>query len=281
MSAFDSRITPARADIAAEDLKGTIASSRYVSGERRQVAVGVADLREQPRADLGLGSQLQFGETFIVYDEKGNWAWGQSQIDGYVGYVNAKCLTGEVVSPTHRVIALHSFVFPQPDFKTTPVAGLSLNAKITVEGAEGRFAKIKDGYILADHLAPVGRFQTDHVAVAERFIGTPYLWGGKTSLGIDCSGLVQTSLEACGSLTLRDTDQQERSIGAEVEPKTLRRGDLVFWKGHVGIALDRTRIIHANAYHLAVEIEPLKEAMARLTPSYGAVSSVRRIARPT
>ena len=132
------------------------------------------------------------------------------------------------------------------------------------------------GCLPLQHLAPVASREPDFVAVAERFLGTPYLWGGKTRLGLDCSGLVQIALNACGIRCPRDTDMQVAALGESVADDSRLRGDLIFWKGHIAIARDETTMIHANAFHMAVAIEPIDQAIVRIRPTDGEVTSVRR-----
>ena len=276
---MDRRLLPARADVAAAHLKGKVQAARFVEGAVRQVKDGVSALRETPSFSSRLETQLLRGERFVVYDVDGPWAWGQTEHDGYVGYLPAESLTPNIVAPTHRVSVLRTIVFPEPDIKSTPPFFLSLNAKVAVERIEGRFAKIEDGYAVAAHLAPIDAKRGDWVGAAELFINTPYLWGGRDSFGIDCSGLVQTSLETAGVQALRDTDLQETTLGSAIPLDAPRqRGDLIYWDGHVGIMLDAERLLHANAYAMCVSIEPLAEAAARIAKSDG--NAIRTIRRP-
>ncbi|MGB3809117.1 MAG: NlpC/P60 family protein [Parvibaculum sp.] len=282
MSGPDRRLNPYRDDLAAAHLRGEVKAARFVDGEDRQVKIPTTPLLRRPAAEAPMETQLLFGEVFRVYDEKDGWAWGQSAYDDYVGYVDEKALTPRVYRPTHTVAALRTFIYPQPDLKTRPATPLGMNAKLRVIGARGDFSEIeRGGWVFTSHLAPVAAHVRDFVSVAEELRGTPYLWGGRDSIGLDCSGLVQAALERAGISSLRDTDMQEATLGERLpEPidfTTLKRGDLVFWKGHVGIMLDGEHLIHANAHHMRVEAERLDIAMARIARTGGLVTSVKRL----
>jgi cell wall-associated NlpC family hydrolase len=280
----DRRINPYRDDLAAAYLRGEVKASRFAEGEDRQVCVPCVPLLARPDLEASMDTQLLFGEVFRVYEEKGSFAWGQSAQDDYVGYVEAKMLAAKPVKPTHVVAALRTFVYPRPDLKSRPATPLALNAKVKVVGAKGDYSEIeRGGWIFTQHLAPVDAHVRDFVSVAEEFLGVPYLWGGRESTGVDCSGLVQASLERAGISSLRDTDMQEATLGERLpEPidfTTLKRGDLVFWKGHVGIMVDAEHLIHANGFHMRVEVERLDIAMSRISRSAGHVTSIKRLAR--
>ena len=209
--------------------------------------------------------QLLFGERFRVLEAAGDWAWGQAARDGYVGFVSAETLAGPAGPPTHKVRVPVSIGFSAADLKSAPVGGLPMGALLRVGAAENGFLNAGEaGWLYEPHLLPIGAFEDDMAGVAERFLGAPYLWGGRGGLGLDCSGLVQQALHACGRGCPRDTDQQRAAFPVEVPPDGLERGDLVFWRGHVAIMLDARRIIHANAHHMAAAIEPLAEAVRRI-----------------
>jgi cell wall-associated NlpC family hydrolase len=270
-----------RADLAAETLRGQVEAGRYVAGERRQVAAPSLPLRREPRFDATLDTEALLGETVTVYDESEGWAWVQLSRDRYVGYMPSEGLASKIVAPTHRICVLRSYVYPEPDGKIPPLALLSLNARVTVLGREGRFLALTGGgYLFAGHAAPVEKAEPDFVAVAETFLGTPYLWGGRTSVGLDCSGLVQLAVEAAGHDAPRDADMQAGELGKAIpwRPSTkLRRGDLVFWDGHVGIMTSAKDFLHANAFHMAVEHEPFAAARRRIKAAGYEVSGVRRL----
>ncbi len=277
----DPRLTPARGDIAASHLKGEVEAKHFVDGVRLQVATAHAALRAAPEDWAEQVNQALFGETFMAYEQAKGWAWGQLETDGYVGWVALASLSDRLVQPTHRVSALRSFVFDRPDLKSAPVLTLSMNARLALGETQKNFVRVEgSGWIFAGHIAPLNKPEPDFVAVAERFLGAPYLWGGRDSIGLDCSGLVQMSMQAAGVSVLRDSDMQAASIGEPVAPapdfSNLQRGDLVFWAGHVGIVLDGARLLHANAWHMATEIEPLAEAVARIAKVAGDVKLVRR-----
>ncbi len=278
----DPRTNAWRADLAAESLRGRIDAPRFVEGRKFQVVSGSAPVRREPRFDARLETEMLLGETLTVYDEDEGWAWAQGHGDSYVGYIPASTLLDEITQTTHRVSALRTHVYPAPDIKAPPLDVLSMNAVLAVAEETGRFAKLRDGrFVIASHIAPVGEAVDDFVAVAERFVGTPYLWGGRTSLGLDCSALIQLSLQAAGIAAPRDSDMQEAEVGdALPDPPdigALRRGDLIFWEGHMGVMLDPARLLHAGAHHMAVAAEPLVEAVARIGEIRGPVTSIRRL----
>jgi Bacterial dipeptidyl-peptidase Sh3 domain/NlpC/P60 family len=280
MMQLDPRVTPARADLAAAYLRGAVEADRFVEGVLRQVIQSHAPLRREPSPDAMLGTEALKGERVTVYDETDEgWCWGQLQGDGYVGWLPAAGLGPLAGAPTHRVAALRTLVFPGPSIRLPPLDGLSLGCCLAVDRVVDQLAVCADGgFVPARHLADIDAKEPDFVAVAERFVGVPYLWGGKTSLGLDCSGLVQLALTAAGIACPRDSDMQENSMGERLAADAeLRRGDLVFWKGHVAIARDRDSLVHANAFHMAVAIEPLSEAAARINAAGGDITSVRRI----
>lgn len=283
---LDPRTNAYREDLAAAHLKGQIDVARYSQGEQRQVIAGSAQLRKAPRFDAPLETEFLYGDVVRVYDENEGWAWAQSDEDAYVGYVSADALGKIVSQPTHRVRALRTHLYPAPDIKTPPIELLSMNARVDIESIDGRFAKLKNGgFAIAAHLIPVEEFAGDFVSVAREFLGAPYLWGGRTSIGLDCSALIQLSLQASGVECPRDTDMQEAILGEALstphDQSAYARGDLIFWKGHMGVMLDETRLLHANAHHMAVAIEGVAEAIARIAASEGQVTSVRRGAGET
>lgn len=270
----DKRVTPARPDLAAAHLKGLVDAPRYAEGEKFSVCIGRAGLRVRPSEDAAQDSELLFGEIFTVYDSAQGWAWGQTANDLYVGYVRQDSLTKPFKTET-RVSALMAPVFSAADLKTPVRDLLPLNAAVPALGHEGDYVNVGAGFVHRRHLG--AEPQKDFVAIAERFMGVPYVWGGKTAAGLDCSGLIQTALQAVGKAALRDTDMMEKTLGDAVTLPDVRRGDIVFWKGHMGVMLDATRLLHANAFHMAVAIEPLAEAVARIEKIAGPVTSIKRL----
>ena len=285
MTGFDPRVTPVRPDLAASSLRGKIDAPRYVEGIRKIIFDGAADVRRHPVPDAPLDTEALYGEIFIEYDhDDEGWSWGQLERDSYVGYMPSKALTLDVAKPTHRVAVQRTFLYGGPSIKLPPMAVLSIGSRVTITAHKDRFAQTHRGHsIIADHLSPIEQIESDFVAVAERFIGVPYYWGGKTSLGLDCSGLVQVALDAAGLWAPRDTDMQEKAVGVPLDIAAdyagLQRGDLVFWKGHVGIMQDATRLLHANGHHMLVVSEPLLEAVHRIAQKdAGPVTSIKRLA---
>jgi cell wall-associated NlpC family hydrolase len=261
-------------------------AQRFVDGKAYEIAAALAPLRDKPSPDAGLQTEALKGERITVYDigqgGKDGWAWGQLAGDGYVGYLPAGALGAPGPPPTHKVTALRTFVFPGPSIKLPPREMLSLGCRLTIARTDDMFAiTATGGHVPLVHVAPAETMESDFVAVAERFLRTPYLWGGKSSLGIDCSGLVQLALGACGIACPRDTDMQEKALGSALalppDPAQLRRGDLMFWKGHVAIVRDEATFVHANGHAMAVTVEPIAPAIDRIRAEIGEVTSVRRL----
>jgi hypothetical protein len=282
MTAFDPRTTPARPDLAAKHLQGQVAAARFVDGVLREVVEAQAPLRRAPELDAPFATEALRGERVTVYEEDGEgWCWGQLAVDGYVGFIPQQALMPPGPEPTHRVAALRTFVFPGPSIKVPPLMALSLGSRIAIVRFDRGFGWLAAGGCIPEqHLATVDAVEPDFVAVAERFVGVPYLWGGKTSLGLDCSGLVQVALNAAGFVCPRDSDMQEQALGTPLGPSeidVLQRGDLIFWKGHVAIVRDADVLVHANAFHMAVAVEPIAEALRRIAAAGGAPTSVRRL----
>jgi cell wall-associated NlpC family hydrolase len=277
---FDPRVTPARPDLAARHLQGKIAAAAYVDGHWSLVLEPSVPVRPHPSPDAILETEALMGERVCVYETTDEgWCWGQLEADGYVGYLPANALAAATMMPTHKVAAIRTLMFPGPSIHLTPIAAPPLGAKLSIVSEDERFAATASGaYVPVKHLAPLDRFEADFVAVAERFLGVPYLWGGKTSLGVDCSGLVQVALAACGIAAPRDSDLQEQALGARLKGDDYQRGDLMFWRRHVAIIRDRHTLLHANAYAMAVTIEPIADVLARVRDGHGDPTSIKRLA---
>ncbi|MFN3766666.1 MAG: C40 family peptidase [Aliihoeflea sp.] len=284
MTALDRRLHAFRPDLASVDLRGRVTASAFAEGRPARIAAPVVDLRPEPRADSGIDTQLLHGATVRIFDEREGWAWLQADADGYVGYAPASAL-GAPEEATHVVVAQRSFVYRGADLRFPATQTHSMGATVRTVGETEtrgmRYALFDTGEaMILDHLRPIGQLEADYVAVAERFEHAPYLWGGVSGFGIDCSGLVQLSMAMAGIPVLRDTDMQAASIGAALDIGTelagLRRGDLVFWKGHVAIMLDPASMIHASGHTMCVTREKLSDAVARIGNLYGGPTGFRR-----
>jgi cell wall-associated NlpC family hydrolase len=280
----DPRLTPARPDLAAKYLEGKLKAERFVEGVEFEISDALAPLREKPSSEAELRTQALKGERVTIYDRNGEgWAWGQLNSDGYVGWLPDRALAKPGAAPTHKITALQTFAFPGPSIKLPPVETLAMGTAITVLREDGAFAVTREGWHLPrPHVGGIGHFERDFVAVAEQFAGTPYLWGGKSSFGIDCSGLVQVALNAAGTGCPRDSDMQQDGLGRALdlpESSRLQRGDLIFWKGHVAIVRDADTIVHANAHHMAAKIENTREAIARIKAAGNEVTAIKRLSQ--
>jgi cell wall-associated NlpC family hydrolase len=285
LTARDVRLHAFRSDLADDRLRGEVSAERFVVGRPARIAAAVADIRKAPSPDAGLDTQALFGDDVRVFEQAGGWAWIQAERDGYVGYVAETMLGPQGIPPTHLVAAPRSFLYPGPDLKLPRSGELSMGSAVAVTGyAETRgtrYALLSSGdAMIAGHLRPAGDAAPDYVAVAEAFLNTPYLWGGVSGFGIDCAGLVQLSMRMAGRAVLRDTDMQAESIGEPIHPGAgfsgLRRGDLVFWKGHVAIMTDADNMIHANGHTMLVSRERLSDAIDRIGYLYGGPTGFRR-----
>jgi cell wall-associated NlpC family hydrolase len=280
---LDPRRNAYRPDLASSRLKDKVEAERFTDGTPGQIIFPSVPLRAAPDATFGLETEALFGEALTVYDDANGWAWVQLARDGYVGYVPIGAVRpGPLMAPTHRVQSLATFVHVAPDIKSPPIMHLPMNALLTIAGSSGNFSELQQGgFAVSRHIAALDRPARDFVEVAEWFIGTPYLWGGCTRIGIDCSGLVQTSLLAANIAAPRDSDMQRTELGIDVavsdDLDELQRGDLVFWRGHVGIMTDGVMIVHANAHHMQTVTEPLPEAANRITKTGGPIIAIKRL----
>jgi cell wall-associated NlpC family hydrolase len=277
----DHRLFAYRPDLAEAALDGKVEAERFIQGVPARISVPKVALRARPEHVAAIETELLYGEEILIFDRAGGWAWGKSVIDGYVGYLPENTLGAADMAVTHWVTAQRTFLYPEPDMKIPPIDTLSMGSRLVVIGeAETRgthYLLTKDGAIIASHLSDIGTpVFTDYVSIAGRMLETPYLWGGRSSFGLDCSGLVQFSMMMAGKQVLRDADMQEQTIGTEIDPGDLQRGDLVFWQGHVAIMEDKTNMIHANGYSMTVARERLAAAILRISPIYGKPRLYRR-----
>jgi cell wall-associated NlpC family hydrolase len=278
---LDRRLHAFRPDLADETLKGSVEAGQFVCGEPARIAVPVAQLRPAPDLARGIDTELLWGETVRVFDRAEGFAWVQADQDGYVGYL-PEAMLGNPDDPTHRIAVPRTFLYPEPELRKPPVGALSMGSRVTVvDEAETRgtryFVLASGEAVIARHCLPiVETLGEDYVAVAEKFIETPYLWGGRSGFGLDCSALVQLALMMTGQSAPRDSDMQA-SIGKEIGQGELRRGDLVLWKGHVGIMENAETLLHANGHTMSVARENFEAAVQRIGWLYQQPTGYRRL----
>lgn len=279
---FDKRITPLQNGLTDQAFDGLVRARSYVPGQILSCYDAKAPLLSEPQFGGEQVDQLLMGERFKVIERKHDFYWGQALRDGYVGYVPVRAFRDGWYLPSHYVSTLRTYVFAAPQVKSSILCALSLNSLVSVTTEEAGFVYINEmGWVYKSHLSGFDQFADDYVSVAESYINAPYQWGGRESIGLDCSGLLQQALYAAGFGCPRDSDMQAK-LGVSLEVgddlQGLKRGDLVFWKGHVAIMTDGEHIIHANAFHMKVAIEPLSEAIKRIEKNTGnGVSGFRRL----
>lgn len=270
---MDRRLTPANSRAALESLRGVVEAPRYSPGEPAQVIAPLVDLLATPGG--ARDRQLLMGDAFTVIDRHDGLAFGQAAKDGYCGYLPEAAL-GPADEPTHWVAAPATHLYPEPRVQAHELGALSLGVRLTVTGEQGNFAQTTRGFVPKMHLRKIGDWHKDPVAVAQTFLGTPYLWGGNSRAGLDCSGLVQMAYHACGIACPGDSDLQQ-AIGKPIPDKSpLKRGDLIFWKGHVAMAMNADFMIHATGAFMAVVAENTKVAIARIQKAEGLPVIARR-----
>jgi cell wall-associated NlpC family hydrolase len=276
MSELDPRLNAYRGDLADEALRGQVAATKFAEGIAHQIAKPVVSVLKRPEIDSSQTSQALFGETCLVFENKNGFAWVKLVRDQYVGYVEASALRPVIQGATHQVITSSTLLYPKPDLKTSPVQFLLRHSRLKVIATHGQYAELQTGgYIFNKHVGTLDHREIDFVSVAEEYLQVPYYWGGKSVHGIDCSGLVQTSLHACGIEAPRDSDMQEMALGERVtDHNNLRRGDLIFWPGHVGIMQNATQLIHANGHAMKTTSEPLVDVVTR---SEKPITSIKRL----
>lgn len=272
----DRRLTPANGRVAHVSLRGIVPAEYYVTGEPARILTPLTDLCAAPAGPRD--RQLLRGAGVLVLDRQGPWAFVQSRRDGYVGWVDAAAI-GQGAEPTHVVVARASHLYPEPSVRARELAPLSFGSELAVTGRENGFARLDDGHFVPFvHLRPIGSHASDPVAVTELLLDVPYLWGGNSSAGIDCSGLVQAACHACGIDCPGDSDLQRQGLGSELaQDAALRRGDILFWQGHVALVADRERIIHANAHSMSVAFEGIGAALDRIAATGTPLLARRRL----
>ncbi|MCZ3380210.1 C40 family peptidase [Rhizobium sp. AG207R] len=279
---LDRRLNAFRPDLAEASLKGKVEAERFVDGTGARIAVPVIALRPKPDLASGIDTELLMGEEVTIFERRGGWCWVKALSDGYVGYLPETAIKEGAAPPTHIVVPQRTFLYPEPELRKPHVAILSMGSLVHVAGtAEARgnhYVVLEDGTaIFAKHVEPIGYNKGgDFVDVAVRFLETPYLWGGRSGLGIDCSGLVQLALSMTGRAAPRDTDMQAASLGQPIEREELKRGDFVFWKGHVAIMEDPDTIVHANGHTMTVARENFAAAIERIGWLYERPTGYRR-----
>lgn len=285
MSNLDRRLNAFREDLTDIALQGKVDAKKFVKPQVMQVVSHFADLKSKPDARASLDAQALYGDVVHVFDQINGWSWVQSTVDGYVGYVRDSELAEVGADPTHMVLAPRTFLYPEPDMKVARCGYRSMGSKIvvadkvTTRGTE--FFSLATGEaIISSHVIELGDWCSDFVSVAETLMNAPYLWGGNTGFGVDCSGMIALAFRLCGKSVLRDTDMQAKSIGTEFTPEpdysNLKRGDLVFWKGHVGVMAGKKYLLHANGNTMNVALEPLQKAIERIAYLYGEPTIIRR-----
>ena len=281
---FDPRITPARPDLAAAALEGRVEAAKFVAGEPHQVTRDGVALRFAPSPGAALESQLLFGEVFEVYESKDGYCWGQNQSDGYVGYVEADALSGEISAPSHVVGVACTYRYSAPDLKAPVNGPIGLDGRLTVVDEADGFCRLHNGdWLFQRHLVPLGSYEPDYICTGMTLIGCPYLWGGRsTVLGLDCSTFVQHCLARAGIAAPRDADLQEQALGAALEQgldlAAIRDGDLLFFPGHVGFVVDSWRFLHANAFDMCVSMHNLSDVLDRAKAAGENLRAIRRLA---